>query len=76
MEIKYSIISYSHSDSDVMILRPEIIIVLFENIYILISLKVTRNWVDDKGDYWIYLESNENYEWSRWNLTLQIYLYA
>ena len=38
-----SIISYSHSDSDVMVLRPEIIIILFEDICVLISSKVTRN---------------------------------
>ena len=37
------IISYSHSDSDVMVLRPEIIIILFEDICVLISSKVIRN---------------------------------
>ena len=35
--------SYSHSDSDVMVLRPEIIIILFEDICVLISSKVTCN---------------------------------
>ena len=35
-----SIMSYSHSDSDVMVLRPEIIIILFEDICVLISSKV------------------------------------
>ena len=45
-----------------MVLRPEIIIILFEDICVLISSKVTCDIVDDNGDYWIHLKSNENYE--------------
>jgi hypothetical protein len=57
-----SVISNSHSDNDVMILRPEITILLHENLCTLISSKVTFNRVDNKGDHWVHHESCEEYE--------------
>lgn len=57
-----SVISNSHSDNDVMVLRPEIAILLHENLCTLISSNVTFNRVDYKGDYWVHHESCEEYE--------------
>ena len=65
-----SVIRNSYSDNDVMILRPEVTILLHENLCTLISSNVTFNRVDNKGDHWVHHESCEEYEWSRWNLTL------
>lgn len=57
-----SVISNSHSDNDVMVLRPETAILLHENLCTLISSNVTFNRVDYKGDYWVHCESCEKYE--------------